>query len=84
VPYKEWPAFEYLDSNYGANPGSLRDKRKVVYRVPQSTLFPFYRKGLTGVWYYNLKNPVKAASLGYLRDTEVNPQYRERCGFFFS
>jgi hypothetical protein len=29
--------------------------------------FPFYRKGLIGVWYYNLRNPVKATPLGHLR-----------------
>jgi hypothetical protein len=28
VAYKEWPAFEYLDSNYGANLGGLGVKRK--------------------------------------------------------
>jgi hypothetical protein len=28
VAYKEWPAFEYLDSNYGANLGGLRDENE--------------------------------------------------------
>jgi hypothetical protein len=75
--YKEWPAFEYLDSNYGAILGGLRDERKVVCRVPQSTFFPFYRKGLIGVWYCNLRNPVKATS-HLLRDNEDKAQYKER------
>jgi hypothetical protein len=70
--------FEYLDSNYGANLGGLRDNRKAIYRGSQSTFFPFYRKGLTGVWYCNLRNPVKATSLGHLRDTEAKPQCKER------
>jgi hypothetical protein len=78
VAYKEWPVFEYLDSNYGAILGGLRDKRKAVYRGPQSTFPPFYRKGLIGVWYYNLRNTVKAISLGHPRDTEARPQYKER------
>jgi hypothetical protein len=70
VAYKEWPAFEYLDSNCGANLSGLGDKRKFV-------LFPlFYRKGLIGVWYCNLRNPVKATSLGHLRFTEARPQYK--------
>jgi hypothetical protein len=30
VAYKEWKVFEYLDSNYGANLGGLRDERKFV------------------------------------------------------
>jgi hypothetical protein len=30
VAYKEWPAFEYLNSNYGANLGGLRDERKFI------------------------------------------------------
>jgi hypothetical protein len=70
--------FEYLDSNYGAILGSLGDKRKAVYRGPQSTFPPFYRKALIGVWYYNLRNPLKANSLGHLRDTETRPQCKER------
>jgi hypothetical protein len=28
VAYKEWPAFEYLNSNYGANLGGLRDENE--------------------------------------------------------
>jgi hypothetical protein len=51
---------------------------KAVCRGPQSTFPPFYRKGLIGVWYYNLRNPVKATPLGYPRDTGVRPQYKER------
>jgi hypothetical protein len=31
-PNKEWPTFEYLDSNYAAILGGPRDKRKAVYR----------------------------------------------------
>jgi hypothetical protein len=43
----------------------------------ESTFSPFYRKGLIGVWYYTLRNPVKATSLGHPRDDQ------ERCGVFF-
>jgi hypothetical protein len=78
VAYKEWPVFEYLDSNYVAILGGLRDKRKAIYRGPQSTFPPFYKNDLTGVWYYNLRTPAKATSLGYPRDTEVRSQYKER------
>jgi hypothetical protein len=81
--YKEWPVFEYLDSNYGTILGGLRDKRKVVCRGSQSTFPPFYRKSLIGVWYYNFRNPVKATSLGHPRDIEVRPQYKENEDFFF-
>jgi hypothetical protein len=28
VAYKEWPAFEYLNSNYGANLGGLREENE--------------------------------------------------------
>jgi hypothetical protein len=28
VAYKEWPAFEYLNSNYGATLGGLRDENE--------------------------------------------------------
>jgi hypothetical protein len=28
VAYKEWPASEYLKSNYGANLGGLRDENE--------------------------------------------------------
>jgi hypothetical protein len=41
-----------------------------------SSLFPFYRKGLIGVWYCNLRNPVKATSLGHPKNTEARPQYK--------
>jgi hypothetical protein len=63
VAFKECPVFEYLDSNYGAILGGVRDKRKAVYRGPQSTFPPFYRKDLIVEWYYNLRNPPKATSL---------------------
>jgi hypothetical protein len=43
---------------------------------PQFTFPPSYKKGLIGVWYYNLRNPVKATSLGHLRYTEARPQYK--------
>jgi hypothetical protein len=78
VAYKEWLVFEYLDSNYGAILGGLRDKRKAVNREPKSTFPTFYRKGLIGVWYYNLRNPMKATSLGHPRDTAIRSQYKER------
>jgi hypothetical protein len=45
-----------------------------LYRGPQFTFFPFYRKGLIGVWYCNLRNPVKATSLGHPRHTEARPE----------
>jgi hypothetical protein len=83
VAYKEQPVFEYLDNNYRAILGGPRDKRKAVYRGPQSTFSPFYRKGLIGVLYYNLRSPLKATSLVHRRDIEARPQYKERCGFFF-
>jgi hypothetical protein len=38
--------------------------------------FSFYRKGLIGVWYCNLRNPVKATSLGHPRHIEARPQYK--------
>jgi hypothetical protein len=40
------------------------------------TFSPFYRKGLIGVWYCNLRNPVKATSLGHPRHIEARPQYK--------
>jgi hypothetical protein len=78
MAYKEWPVFEYLDSNFGAILGGPEDKREAVYRGPQSTFPPFHRKGLIGVLYFNLRKPVKATSLGHPRDTEVRCQYKER------
>jgi hypothetical protein len=39
-------------------------------------IFSFYRKGLIGVWYCNLRNPVKATSLGHPRQIEARPQYK--------
>jgi hypothetical protein len=45
VTYKEWPEFEYLNSNCGIILGGLRDEGKVVGMVPQSTFFfPFTEK----------------------------------------
>jgi hypothetical protein len=41
-----------------------------------SLLFSFYRKGLIGVWYCNLRNPVKATSLSHQTHTEAMPQYK--------
>jgi hypothetical protein len=38
--------------------------------------FSFYRKGLIGVWYCNLRNPVKATSLGHPRHIEARSQYK--------
>jgi hypothetical protein len=38
--------------------------------------FSFYRKGLIGVWYCNLRNLVKATSLGHPRHIEARPQYK--------
>jgi hypothetical protein len=40
--------------------------------------FPFYRKGLIGIWYYNLRSPLKDTSLGHPRDIGTRPQYKER------
>jgi hypothetical protein len=37
-----------------------------------SLLFSFYRKGLMGVRNYNLRNPVKATSLGHPRHIEAD------------
>jgi hypothetical protein len=78
VAYEEWPVFEYLDSNYGPILGGPGEKRKAVYKELPSTFFPFYRKVLIGVWHYNLRSPLKATSLGHLRDIETRPQYNER------
>jgi hypothetical protein len=78
VAYKEWPEFEYLDSNYGGILGGPRDQRKAVHREPQSTFPPFYRKGLIRVWYCNLRNPLKATFFDHTRDIVVRPQYKER------
>jgi hypothetical protein len=36
VAYKEWPAFEYLNSNYGANLGGLEMKMKSL----ETTVMP--------------------------------------------
>jgi hypothetical protein len=47
-----------------------------LYRGPQFPFFPFYRKGLIGIWYCNLRNPVKATSLSHTRHTEARPQYK--------
>jgi hypothetical protein len=78
VAYKEQPGPEYLDSNYGALRGDLRDKRKCVHKGPQSTFPLFYKKVLIGVWYYNLRSPLKATFLGHPRDIGARPQYKER------
>jgi hypothetical protein len=78
VAYKEQLVFEYLDSNYGAILGGPGDKRKAVYRGLQSTFPPFYRKGLLGVLYYNLRSPLKATALGHPRDIVARSQYKER------
>jgi hypothetical protein len=83
VAYKEQPVFAYLDSNYRAILGGPGDKRKAVYRRPQAIVSPFSRKGLIGVWYYNLGSTLKATSLGHPKDTEARPQYKERGGVFF-
>jgi hypothetical protein len=50
---------------------------KAAYRETQSTFLPFYRKGLIGVWYYNLRSPLKATSLGHPRDIRSRTQYKE-------
>jgi hypothetical protein len=75
VAYKEWPEFEYLNSNYGANLSGLRDERN-IYGETQFTFSSFYRTGLIRVWYRNLRNPVKVTSLSHLRYTEARPQYK--------
>jgi hypothetical protein len=43
-----------------------------------SPLSLFYRKGLIGIWYYNLRSPLKATYLGHPRDIGARPQYKER------
>jgi hypothetical protein len=83
MAYNEWSVFEYLDSNMEPFWVVLEVKEKAVYTGSHSTFPPFYRKGLIGVWYYNLRNSMKATFLGHPRDTEAKPQYKERC-FFFS
>jgi hypothetical protein len=69
---------EYLDGYYGAILGDPGDKSKAVHWGIQSTFPPFYRKDLIGVWYYNLRGPLKAISLGHPRDIGARPQYKER------
>jgi hypothetical protein len=54
----------------------IKEKLYIGYLDP--FIFPFYRKGLIGVWYYNSRNPVKAIFPGLLRDIEAKPQYKER------
>jgi hypothetical protein len=44
--------------------------------TPIYIYFSFYRKGLIGVWYCNLRNPVKATSLCHQRHIEARPQYK--------
>jgi hypothetical protein len=39
---------------------------------------PFYKKRCNWNIVFYLRNPVKATSLGHLRDTEAKPQYKER------
>jgi hypothetical protein len=38
--------------------------------------FYFYRKGLIGVWYCNLRNPVKTTSFDHPKHIEARPQYK--------
>jgi hypothetical protein len=47
-----------------------------LYKGLQFTFFPFYRKDVIRVWHCNLRNPVKATSLGHPRYTEARPQYK--------
>jgi hypothetical protein len=37
-----------------------------------------YSVNTIGVWYYNLRSPLKAISLGLPRDIRAKPQYKER------
>jgi hypothetical protein len=83
VACKEQPGAEYLDSSYRAMLGGPREKRKVVHTGSQSTFPPFYRKGLIGVWCYNLRRPLKATFPGYPRDIGARPQYQHEGVFFF-
>jgi hypothetical protein len=55
----------------------LEIKEKLSIR-DLSPFFLFYRKGLIRVWYYNLRSPLKATSLGHPRDIGARPQYKER------
>jgi hypothetical protein len=43
VAYKEWPVFEYLDSNCGANLG-VSEMKESLCRESQFTFFPFIEK----------------------------------------
>jgi hypothetical protein len=47
-----------------------------LYRGPQFTFPPFYRKGLIAVWYCNLRNTVKVTSLGHPRHIEANISFQ--------
>jgi hypothetical protein len=45
----------------------VSEMKENLCKGPQFTFLPVYRKGLIGVWHCNLRNPVKATSLGHLR-----------------
>jgi hypothetical protein len=61
----------YLNSNCGA---ILR--WKIICMGTFVYSFYFYRESLTGVGYCNLRNPVKATSLGHPRHIEARSQYK--------
>jgi hypothetical protein len=80
--YRAWPSFECLGGSNGAILDDPRDKRKAVHRESQSIFPPAYRKELIGVWYYNLRSPLKPTSPCHPRDIGARPQYKERRWFF--
>jgi hypothetical protein len=52
-------------------------KEELYVGYLNSLFFPIYKKGLIGVCYCNLRNPVKATS-HLLRDNKNKAQYKER------
>jgi hypothetical protein len=53
--------------------------KEKLYKGDLSPLFSLLQKrsNWRSNWYCNLRKPAKATSLGYLRDTEAKPQYKE-------
>jgi hypothetical protein len=54
----------------------VSEMKEVCIRDLSLPLSPICRKGLIEARYCNLRNPVKATSLGHPRYTEARPQYK--------
>jgi hypothetical protein len=68
--YKAWPRLGYLSGSHGVVLGDPGEKRKSLHRGSQSIFPPAYRKDLVGLWYYNLRSPLKGTSPSHPRDIE--------------